>query len=577
MKNTKIIITLMILAISVFSFAFVDTYDASRNVLDMINMVDYNGVYTNKSNIIRLTDETLHILREPTANNQYRYADWKKTYKSESSMTKMKVEFRQNKFQKIEKNFKNIHKVEISVPKKYGLFHGNDPIYVKNVVFTYTNLNNQRKTIRKTFDRWFNKGDDKSFNLPEIAATANIKLYAACQNGKKDDCAIYINVKKAELEDSVANPYREEVRKLKDLKDRVDTIRKDEALSILEAVYGKIDNNNQYAGGNDDELIDRLNDVKSQTYNDRYRAIRSLNEVIRNLQYENYDYRVVNKLKEAEDVLNRNYYGCERDARDIIDEVISDLKYNQGGYYSINDLVNSLSDIERDLPYYKDAALSKIRRLNDIVEYESIVDYNVKRELRDIEELVSRGGTYDLRRADDKVKELIEELDNPYNPNPTPVGNDVVSRLHQIKTNLPAKTNIALRLARRLREDLINQNYDSRVVRNLEKVIEYCEKGSHSDAMMAKDLLERMIKTIGGSTSNTNTNSTLVRELQEVKRYLPYNTTMAVRKVRQIKDSVYDNEIKTGLERAEYLLVKAGTDDVRQAIVIIDRLIQKLK
>jgi len=576
MKNTKIMITLMILSIAVFSFAYVDTYEASRNILDMINMVDYNGVYTNKSNIIRLTDETLHILREPTGNNQYRYAEWKKTYRSESNMTKMKVEFRQGRFQRIEENFKNIHKVEISVPEKYGLFHGNDPIYVRNIVFTYTDINDQIRTVRKNYDRWFNKGDERSFNLPEIAMTANIKVYAACQNGKKDDCALYINVKKAQLEDSVANPYREEIKKLKDLKDRVDTIRRDEALALLESVYGKIDNNNQYAGGSDDELIDRLNDIKGYTYNDRYRAIRTLNEVIRNLQYENYDYRVIDKLKDAEDTLNRNYYGCERDAREIIDEVISDLSYDQGGYYSINDLVDALNDIERDLPYYEDAALSKIRRLNDIVEYESIVDYRVKRELRDIEELISRGGYYDLREADDKVKELIDELDNPYNPNPTPVGNSVIDRLHQIKTNLPAKTNIALRLARRLREDLINQNYDSRVIRNLEQVITYCEKGTHSDAMMAKDLLNRLIQTIGGNTGNTNNDSTLVRELREVKTYLPYNTTMAVRKVRQIKDSIYDNDIKTGLERVEYLLVKASADDIRQAVVIIDRLIEKL-
>jgi hypothetical protein len=178
------IITIMILVLSVVSNAYVNNYEVSRNIADMQRLVDFGGVWANQTELNRLADDSLHILRQPVGAYDYRYAEWEKSYSSDSRMTVMTVEHGSNRYQTINNRFENVYSVQIDVPKKWGLFHGNDPIFVRSMYISYKDINGQIKNHNYPLNRWFNKGDDQTFELNIIAVSLDVTIEAACQNGE---------------------------------------------------------------------------------------------------------------------------------------------------------------------------------------------------------------------------------------------------------------------------------------------------------------------------------------------------------------------------------------------------------
>lgn len=322
--NKKVIISLLFVFMVVSAFSYVDTWRVERNIDDMMRMVDFSGVFANERELVRLTDECLHILRDPRSDGSYRYADWSKSSYGDSNMNKMKVELGSGRFQEIKENFTNLHAVELETPKKWGFFHGNDPIYVKSIRVEYTTLKGERKVLRTAVERWFNSKDKRVFPLEEIAKDAQVIVLAACKDGEKNSCALYVNSHKAELRDSFSNPYYSEVRDLKDFKNSLNTMNKDEAMRKLHEIGQKFGVSYNYV---DTELVNRLERIVRGINNTSY-AINALRDISFSLQGENYDNTVVRGIDRAIQLLERNQYGDSREAAKILNRVIDQLNSN---------------------------------------------------------------------------------------------------------------------------------------------------------------------------------------------------------------------------------------------------------
>jgi len=323
MINKKIVVSLLFVFMVVSAFSYVDTWRVERNIDDMMRMIDFSGVFANERELVRLTDECLHILRDPISDGEYRYAEWRKSSNGESSMNKMKVEIGSGGFQEIRENFTYLHAIELETPKKWGFFHGNDPIYVKSMRVEYTTLKGERKVKRIAVERWFNKKDKRVFPLEEIAKDAQVIVLAACKDGEKDSCALYVNSHRAELEDSFSNPYYSEVRDFKEFKDDLNFMDKDEAMRRLHEIGQKFGVSYNYV---DTELINRLERVVREIDNNTSFALNSLRDISFSLQSENYDHTIMRGIDRAIQLLERNQYGDAREAAKILNRVIDQLK-----------------------------------------------------------------------------------------------------------------------------------------------------------------------------------------------------------------------------------------------------------
>ncbi|MCK9225640.1 MAG: hypothetical protein M0R46_13340 [Candidatus Muirbacterium halophilum] len=493
------IITIMILVLSFVSNAYVSNYEVSRNISDMQRLIDFNGIWANQHELNRLADNSLHILRHPVSNNEYRYANWEKRYNSDSRMTVMNVEYGENRFQTISNRFEHIYSVQIEVPKKWGLFHGNDPIYVRSMYISYKDLKGQNKSLNYAVNRWFNVKDEQTFELGIIALSADVTIEAACQNGEKKDCALYINAKKAELVDSFANPNYSAVENFKKFKKEMNSMSKDEALNLLANIdreFGGSFYNPTF--GSDYELIEQLRDVKWELPSSVYEASSKLRRIIRVLKDENYDKAVIRELENIDYILSKNQYDSGREAEERLNRIIDRL---ENGYYNNNSNDNfNTTDVK--------AALSRIENL------------------------------------------------------------------------LPYQTANALRYTRKLRADV----NDTKVTRILDRVINLLETNNSADARQAKDLVNRLINTLNetgyGSYTPAPNYYNLRGELNSLKSLLPYNSSAAQRKIREIKREVesgnFNDTIKRGIERIELLIQKGDYSSCDQAKQMIDRVISQL-
>ena len=490
----KKLISILLVAVMVLSVAaYVNTYEVTRNLQDMQRMITFSGVYVNRTEIKRLIDNSLHELREPQGVGNYRYAKWEKTNSVDSRMSRMDVEFNGNKFQNVKEKFENIHQFEVSVPSKWGFFHGNDPIYVKRIEVRYKGISGKTYNERFEIERWFNKKESQKFILKEIAVEFEIGIQAAAQVGKKKDCALYVNGISAELRDLISNPYYREVESLKNLVNNLNTISNEEALTIVNEVINKFDSS--IGGGSgyvDTELVNLLTDIRRDAQFNPSIALRKLDNVIRNLNGENYDYNVIRELEEVRYYLQRNQYGDKDQAVRILDRVIDKLENITGN--SPQEIVIKLKDVNNDLPYNTNSALNKIRRLiSDLTM--SNTDNNLVNEIQRIERFIYDGGFTNIREAQSRLQSLISRLEG-YSYNNGLNKSDVIRRLEVVERNLPDRANVALRDARSLRDDILNSNFDSRVLARLDSIIELIQKGTFADLRIARDHTRRLIENV---------------------------------------------------------------------------------
>ncbi|PLX18500.1 MAG: hypothetical protein C0601_04405 [Candidatus Muiribacterium halophilum] len=236
-------------------------------------------------------------------------------------MNKMKVEIGSGNFQEIKENFSDLHAVVLETPKKWGFFHGNDPIYVKSLRINYTTLKGENKVKRIAVERWFNSKDERTFPLDEIAKDAQVIVLAACKDGEKNSCAIYVKSKKAELRDSFSNPYYRAVNDFKDFRNNIRTLSKEEALEKLHEIGKEFGVSYDYV---DTELINRLERIVRGINNTGF-AINGLRDISFELQGENYNATVVRGIDRAIQLLERNQYGDTAEATKILNRVIDEL------------------------------------------------------------------------------------------------------------------------------------------------------------------------------------------------------------------------------------------------------------
>jgi hypothetical protein len=179
-------------------------------------------VSDNTSEAKRYAERGLHFLRGPQKRKGgYKYAEWREIMDYDKTVTKKQ---RQDKWvnegwQHCSFEIPYIYAIKLHVPKKWGLFHGNDPIKVDKIVVTYRPLRKgeREKRFEKTLNQILNPKDKLEFELPEIGKEATIQVWSASvKREEKKDCSLSVIAKHPSLKDDRFSPFSDSVDLIKE-------------------------------------------------------------------------------------------------------------------------------------------------------------------------------------------------------------------------------------------------------------------------------------------------------------------------------------------------------------------------
>ncbi len=313
---------------------FVDTYRV-RNILReaLRTLKDTTSDYIGRR-VRGMLKEALYLLRAPDGYGGFYYAEFIPRTDPARSVSR---EFRQDvwagsgKWQHDELSADLVYKIEFYVPKKWGFFHGNDPIKLHKVRVSYY-VDGRRKRFERIIDRVLDKKDRYSVELPEIGGSAVIEIWSGSRD--KDDrksCALDVTACHPVIRDSYSNPYYDEVRLVKEAleeisgSDMVSSYERERTYKLVYEAYRRLggsdfDDDPYYPGG---LTASQKRAIKYAIFlieeRDYEEAIYELKRINRHVE----DYTIKRELEEAISLLENTDYDML--AADRAERILRDL------------------------------------------------------------------------------------------------------------------------------------------------------------------------------------------------------------------------------------------------------------
>ncbi|HUP48459.1 MAG TPA: hypothetical protein VNA04_06690 [Thermoanaerobaculia bacterium] len=168
-----------------------------------------------------MVEEHIDSLREKRADGTFRWASLQREEGGRVSDEKrVRTVESEKELQTITVSAPNAYRIQITAPRKRGLFTGNNRVFVRNIIVESTPFSGAPSSYTLPVNVWVEPGDTHGVVLPDIGKNVRATAELGVESGRKQAVA-EVAIFEAKLVDDPTSPYFPAVRRLLQLREIV--------------------------------------------------------------------------------------------------------------------------------------------------------------------------------------------------------------------------------------------------------------------------------------------------------------------------------------------------------------------